>query len=141
MKKDRFEKFISTQRDDRLVDDTPRAEKPQGALVNYDGFANAQNLIDSERKRLCFMATKEAREYGEDLKVVLCDESPEIADALVPNCIYRAGCPEFSTCGFWAGFVQWAEKHSTDPEWWADIQKRYDLYNSYFYACHPKKDK
>ena len=48
----KFEKFISSQRDDRLIDDIPRAEKPQGALVNFDGYANMQNLIDVERKRL-----------------------------------------------------------------------------------------
>ena len=46
----RFEKYISSQRDDRLKDDTPRAEKPQGALVNFDGYANMQNLIDAWRK-------------------------------------------------------------------------------------------
>ena len=137
----KFEKFISTQRDDRLVDETPRAEKPQGALVNYDGYANAQNLIDAWRKRLCYMATKEARHYAEDFKVVLRDESSEIADALVPNCIYRCGCPEFSPCGFWQRFVKWANENTNDPMWWADVQKRYDLYNEYFYACHPRKDR
>lgn len=137
----KFEKFISTQRDDRLIDDVPRAEKPQGALVKFDGYMNAQNAIDAWRKRMCFMATKEARELAEDFKIVLRDDSPEIADALVPNCIYRCGCPEFKSCGFWDGFVKWANAHSTDPMWWASIQKRYDLYNQHFYACHPKKDR
>ena len=36
----KFEKFISTQRDDRLIDDTPRGKKPQDAPVNFDGYAN-----------------------------------------------------------------------------------------------------
>ena len=45
----KFEKFISSQRDDRLIDETPRGEKPQNALVNFDGYANMQNLIDTWR--------------------------------------------------------------------------------------------
>lgn len=60
----KFEKFISSQRDDRLIDAIPRGKKPQDALVNFDGYANMQNLIDSWRKRLCFTATKEARGFG-----------------------------------------------------------------------------
>lgn len=56
----RFEKFISSQRDDRLKDGTSRDKKTQDALVNFDGYANMQNLIDTWRKRLCFQATREA---------------------------------------------------------------------------------
>lgn len=135
----KFEKFISTQRDDRLIDDVPRAEKPQGALVKFDGYMNAQNAIDAWRKRMCFMATDDARGLAEDFKVVLRDDSPEIAEALVPNCIYRSGCPEFTTCGFWNRFADWADKHTGDRLWWMDIQKRYDLYNAYFYERHPRR--
>ena len=40
----KYEKFITTQRDDRADNPIPRREKPQGAPVNYDGYANAQNL-------------------------------------------------------------------------------------------------
>ena len=65
----KFEKFISTQRDDRLKDEIPRGDKPQGALVNFDGYANMQNLIDGWRKRLCGAATVEAIELAQDFKV------------------------------------------------------------------------
>ena len=88
----KFEKFISTQRDDRLRDEVPRGKKPQEAPVAYDGYANVQNLIDAWRKRLCFMATDKARGLAEDFKVALHEEAPEIADVLVPNCVYRCGC-------------------------------------------------
>lgn len=67
----RFEKFISSQRDDRLKDGTSRDKKTQDALVNFDGYANMQNLIDTWRKRLCFQATREARELAEDFKCEL----------------------------------------------------------------------
>ena len=64
----KYEKFISTQRDDRLIDGTPRGKKPQEAPIKFDGYANMQNLIDAWRKRLCFCATKEARGLAEDFK-------------------------------------------------------------------------
>lgn len=102
----RHEKFISSQRDDRLTDETPRAEKPQGALVNHDGYANMQHLIDAWRKRLCYQATKEARELAYDFKKKLYDDDYKYESmVLVPNCIYRGGCPEFRTCGLWNRFI------------------------------------
>lgn len=135
----KFEKFISTQRDDRLIDETPRGKKPQDALVNFDGYANMQNLIDAWRKRLCFTATKEARELAEDFKITLHKTNPLESDVLVPNCIYRMGCSEFKTCGYIKGFLNWVSKHTDNTEWVFDIQKRYDLYNKYFYETHLDK--
>lgn len=129
----KFEKFISTQRDDRLIDDTPRGKKPQDAPVNFDGYANMQNLIDAWRKRMCRMATPEARELAEDFKIALHETHPIESDVLVPNCIYRMGCPEFFTCGYIWGFLNWVDKTHPGEDWMTDIQKRYDLYNEYFY--------
>lgn len=129
----KFEKFISTQRDDRLIDDTPRGKKPQDAPVNFDGYANMQNLIDAWRKRMCRMATPEARELAEDFKIALHETHPIESDVLVPNCIYRMGCPEFTTCGDIRGFLNWVDKTHPGENWMTDIQKRYDLYNEYFY--------
>lgn len=134
----KFEKFISSQRDDRLIDETPRSEKPQGALVNFDGYANMQNCIDGWRKRLCFTATKDARELAEDFKMELHKTHPIESDVLVPNCIYRMGCPEFNTCGYMKNFIKWVEENYYDDYWWVDIQTRYDLYNEYFYKNHKK---
>lgn len=136
----KFEKFISTQRDDRLIDDIPRGKKPQDALVNFDGYANMQNLIDAWRKRMCRMATPEARELAEDFKIALHETHPIESDVLVPNCIYRMGCPEFSTCGYIQGFVNWVNKTHPGEDWMTDIQKRYDLYNEYFYLTKGAAD-
>lgn len=129
----KFEKFISTQRDDRLKDDIPRGEKPQGALVNFDGYSNMQNLIDAWRKRLCYQATKDARELAEDFKITLHETHPIEADVLMPNCLYRWGCPEFNECGHIRGFLKWCEENNK-PLNPLDIQGRYDLYNEYFYS-------
>ena len=128
----KFEKFISSQRDDRLNDDTPRDEKPQNALVNFDGYANMQNLIDAWRKRLCFKATKEARELAEDFKKELYEKHPIESDVLVPNCIYRFGCPEFTTCGHFDAFLKWVEDSKIyNPKTLTDLATRYALYNTW----------
>lgn len=125
----KFEKFISSQRDDRLVDDTPRGKKTQDALVNFDGYANMQNLIDSWRKRMCFMATNEARELAEDFKRELNKTHPIEASVLQKNCIYRAGCPEFKTCGYWNRFCEkYKDKNLLD------INERYKLADNDFYG-------
>lgn len=134
----KFEKFISTQRDDRLKDNTPRGKKTQDTLVNFDGYANMQNIIDSWRKRLCRMATDDARELGEDFKIELHKTHPYESNVLVPNCIYRAGCPEFSCCGFISEFIKWAKDNGKEINW-LNIQDRYDLYNEYFYELHKEE--
>ena len=135
----KFEKFISTQRDDRLIDDTPRGKKPQDAPVNYDGYANMQNLIDAWRKRMCYTATDEARMLAEDFKLELAKTHPMEAKMLVPNCVYRAGCPEqFKPCGFFQRFKKWADER-TNGEWLTDISVRYELYDAYLRECIAKK--
>lgn len=128
----KFEKFISTQRDDRLIDDIPRGKKPQEAPVNYDGYANMQNLIDAWRKRLCYQATPEARELAEDFKIKLHETHPYESDVLCPNCIYRCGCPEFYPCGQFKAFKEYFLKYHADKNI-TNIQDRYDVYNEYFY--------
>lgn len=119
----KFEKFISTQRTDRTGVD--RNNKPQGSKVNFDGYANAQNLIDVWRKRLCGCATIEARRLAHDFKIKLHDIEPELSDVLVPNCIYRCGCPEFpNDCNVWLNF----KRNNPDIDM-TDIRERYNAYN------------
>ena len=135
----KFEKFISTQRDDRLKDEMSRDDKPQSALVNFDGYANMQNLIDAWRKRLCYQAADEARELAEDFKEVLHETHPIESDVLVPNCIYRCGCPEFRTCGYFNKFLTWALRHSYEFTDLLNPHDRYRIYNEFFYEN--RKDK
>lgn len=132
----KFEKFISTQRDDRLKDDISRNVKPQSAPVNFDGYANMQNLIDAWRKRLCYQAAPEARRLAEDFKIELSKTHREESSVLCPNCIYRCGCPEFKNCGYFKNFYEWCCDKYPDKDI-LDIQTRYDLYNKYFCEHHP----
>lgn len=128
----KFEKFITSQRDDRMVDDTPRGKKLQDAPVRYDGYANAQNTIDAWRKRLCCQATPEARKLAEQFKEELREYEPEWSDVLVPNCVYRCGCPEFSMCKarFFARFCKYCEENQVNIK---NIQERYKAYNDFYY--------
>lgn len=121
----KWEKFVRTQRTDRTGID--RNKLPQDEPQTFVGEANTQHLIDTMRKRLCFMASKETREYAEDLKLAIHDIQPEIADVLVPNCIYRCGCPEQNNCGWYDRMViKYPSLRAID------IQKRYDEYNKIF---------
>ena len=125
----KWEKFIRTQRSDRTG--VPREKLPQDEPQTFVGEANSQHLIDTMRKRLCRQASTETRKYAEDLKKSVGKVQPELADVLVPNCVYRCGCPEMVQCGFWTSFVMWC--HGNDePVMSASIQDRYDLYNRYF---------
>ena len=130
----KFEKFITSQRDDRKIEEIPRGKKPQESPVNFDGYANAQNTIDAWRKRLCYKATPEARNLAEIFKYELHKIEPEWADVLQRNCIYRGGCPEFSSCGYWEKFC---EKHKGENL--LDIETRYRLFNEDFYKSQNTK--
>lgn len=122
----KWECFIKTQRTDRTG--TDRNKLPQDAPVIMSGDANTQHLIDMARKRLCYMASPETRKYMEDLKIAIHDVEPEVADVLVPNCVYRCGCPEPNGCQW---FDHMAAKRLNIAS--TDIQQRYDAYNEVFY--------
>ena len=118
--------LTNTQRNDRqeLYD---RDEAPQKMPVNFRGEANPQHLIDTFRKRLCKKAAEETRNTAIDFKVTLRGIEPVISDGLVPNCVYRCGCPE-------GGCTYYAELLKKDPDVGShNIQKRYDAYNRLFY--------
>ena len=123
----KWECFIKTQRSDRTGED--RNKLPQDASVMMTGEANSQHLIDMARKRLCYMASPETRKYMEDLKISIHIVEPELSDVLVPNCVYRCGCPEPMECGWYRAMI---EKHPKLAS--TNIQERYDAYNEVFYG-------
>jgi hypothetical protein len=124
----RWESRVDSQRNDRQSR-YDREEAPQKAPVDFYGDPNVQHTIDTWRKRLCRQASRETREYAEDFKKALHELEPEWSDVLVPNCVYRCGCPEMNNCGWYASMVaKYPELTSTD------IQQRYDAYNQYFYG-------
>ena len=125
----KWEKFVRTQRSDRTG--IPREKLPQDEPQTFTGEANAQHLIDTWRKRLCRMASKETRLYAEDFKESLHEIEPEISDVLVPNCIYRYGCPEVNGCTFWREFYKWCSERARALQE-ATIADRYSYYNAWF---------
>ena len=121
----KFEKFISSQRTDRTGID--RNNLPQNAPVNFDGYANAQSIIDMSRKRLCYCATNECRELVGELKIALKECNCELSNYMCTNCIYRGGCPEIKSCGFWQKFCEDNKNINL-----LDLNERYKAYNDWF---------
>ena len=119
-----WESKVSTQRSDRTG--VSRDKLPQDSPVDFVGEANVQSLIDTMRKRLCYQASPETRAYAEDLKKSITDIQPEIGKVLVPNCVYRCGCPEPSCCGY---FQRISEKEPKIMS--TDISERYEAYDSF----------
>lgn len=116
----------TTQRNDRQ-NQYDRGVAPQNTPVTFIGNINAQHCIDTARKRLCSMASQETRKYAEDLKQELHYYEPEISDVMVPNCIYRCGCPEPNGCGWFNKAVEFMPQLAS-----TNIQERYDAYNILF---------
>lgn len=123
-----WESRVDSQRNDRQSR-YDRESAPQDALIDFIGDPNIQHTIDTWRKRLCRMASPETREYAEDFKRVLHEVEPEWSDVLVPNCVYRCGCPEPTTCGWYQKMIlKYPAMTSTI------IQDRYNAYNEVFYG-------
>ena len=117
----------NTQRNDRQTS-YDRRKAHQDAPVDFVGDPNVQHLIDSWRKRLCRMAAPETREYAEDFKIVVHDPEPQISDVLVPNCIYRCGCPEPCGCQWYQKMCeQYPDLASTDIQKIKDTRPMYTL--------------
>lgn len=128
-----WDKWVSTQRSDRTGID--RNKSPQDTPVNMDINANAQALINVARYRLCYQASPETRIQMEDLKKSIKEAGQEeIAFVMQPNCVYRCGCPEFQSCGYWQKFVA---QYGTEKL--VDIKKRYELADEEFYERIEKK--
>lgn len=120
----------NSQRNDRQAQ-YDRTKAPQDAPVDFIGDVNAQHGIDTSRKRLCYQAAKDTREYWEDLKIATREIEPEISDSWVPNCVYRGGCPETPSCGYWKRLTEQHPEILTD-----NLQLRYDIYNNIFEVTH-----
>jgi hypothetical protein len=75
------------------------------------------------------LASRETRNYMEDFKITLKFVEPEISDVLVPNCIYRGGCPEPCGCRWYETIVALEPKLAS-----TNIQERYEAYNTLFHA-------
>ena len=123
---------VNTSREDRTG--VPRNKRSQVDPVNFEASMNPQHSIDTFRKRLCCQADPDTRLLAEDFKITLHAYQPEWSDVLVPNCVYRCGCPEPKMCEkrLWASFTAWAHARHVNV-FRMSIKDRYALYNKWFY--------
>lgn len=80
--------------------DPDLAIKSRADMIPLEGYFDVQALINISRKALCNRESLEVREYWQSLINEIKRYQPEIATAMVPECVYRGFCPEISTCGF-----------------------------------------
>ena len=97
-------------------------------VLDNDIEKNRQFLIDMERAQLCRQQEKDIVLHAERLKIALHLVEPELSDQMVPECVYRCGCPYEDGCG-------WFDKISANyPNITSTcISTRYKAYNEAFY--------
>ena len=98
-------------------------------VLDNDIEKNRQFLIDMARGQLCAANTAGKGDYAERLKIALHLVEPELSDQMVPECVYRCGCPYEDGCGW---FDKIAEKHPGITS--TCISTRYKAYNEVFYG-------
>jgi hypothetical protein len=132
---------VNTSREDRTG--VKRSDRRQTDPVDFEGSMNFQHNIDTGRKRLCGQADPHTREYAEDYKVTTHEIEPEASDVMVPNCVYRCGCPEAKMCELkiWPTFLAWCWAEKSIDARVVPIQHRYDLYNEWFYTVWMEGEK
>lgn len=91
--------FVSTSRPDIDGKQVPREEQKKTDPVNMRLFLNAQEIINISRARLCNKAEDKTRLIWNKVIDELRKTEPELANACIPNCIYRGFCPEIKSCG------------------------------------------
>lgn len=117
--------FVHTQREDRRKLDCTRDELPQGSLNDMDFSANAQALINISRRRLCACASPETRHAWLGVKRVISEIDPQMAKAMVPECIYRGFCTELKCCGFayTEAYKKQLEEYRAPSDWSKNLKK------------------
>jgi len=95
------EHLVTSNRDDRggqVVDrNTP---------VDHGMWLNASELIFMARKRLCNCAHAKTVEVMRMILDGVRAVDPDLADKMVPECVYRGFCPEMRSCGY-TKTVEW----------------------------------
>lgn len=92
--------FVSTSRPDITGANITRHELPQDAPVNMQLSLNAQEMINISRLRLCMKADKVTRDVWRKVVDELRKIEPILAEACLPQCVFRTYCPEMKPCGY-----------------------------------------
>lgn len=90
------EHYVKSQRSN-----PDRGAERQDALVNHVMDMNVLALINMSRKRLCFKADPVTRSVMESIKSEIEKQDPLLSSFMMPECLYRNGCHEFQSCGFY----------------------------------------
>ena len=98
-------------------------------VLDNDIEKNRQLLIDMARGQLCYAKTAGKGDYAERLKIALHLVEPDLSDELVPECVFRCGCPYKDGCGW---FDKIAANHPNITS--TCISTRYAAYNEVFYG-------
>jgi hypothetical protein len=91
--------WIRTERTDRTG--VNRKDLSQMNEVEHRAKANTQALINISRKRLCAKADPVTRDAWKLVVEMVKEDDPNVAQVLVPECIYRGFCPEFNSCRYY----------------------------------------
>ena len=120
------ESFMGTMRPDR--GNKPREKQLMTDETVLLKSSNAQHIIDTARKRLCVgKVSPETYKTYETIVGCLAKTEPELAFHCVPNCVYRAGCPEMKTCGLYQKFYDSLSREDKDAIA-TNIGRRYRLF-------------
>ena len=98
-------------------------------VLDNDIEKNKQFLIDMARLQLCHMQDCETTKHMGNLKIALHLVETELSDQMVPECVFRCGCPYEDGCGW---FDKAAAKDTGITS--TCISTRYKAYNEVFYA-------
>lgn len=90
------EHFVKSNREDRK---SYTGDKGRYQPVNHAMFLNAQELINMSRKRLCRKSHVETVFVMNAIKEEMHKIDRELAECMVPDCIYRGKCCEPMSCG------------------------------------------
>ena len=89
--------FVTSNREDRGGGENVDRWTP----VNHGMLLNAQSLVNLARKRLCTKAHAETRKVMIKIRKQVLFEDPDLFSYLLPECVYRGGCFEPKSCGWY----------------------------------------
>ena len=86
--------YVSSCREDRGFMGIANRNTP----VNHLMVVNSQHILDISRKRLCKKSHKKTTMIW---SIALSQLPQELQECCVPECVYRSGCNEFKSCGYY----------------------------------------
>jgi hypothetical protein len=101
-----IEHFVKSNRDDRGADFVADRNTP----VNHMMFLNAEALITMAKKRLCYKAHQQTIVVMNEIKREVNLVDPDLARYMVKNCVYRGGCFELKSCGWYEKLLARADR-------------------------------